>query len=163
MKERMKRLLLELVRDSSRSDRELAKALGYSQPAISRMKQRLAASGAIREFTAVPDFPEIGYEIMAITIGKASPTLSPDQQEKARALVFERANVIFAGSARGMGSNGVLISLHKNYSGFLDFIANLESKSEGYMENVDTVLISLKSDGIVKPLSIATLAKATQA
>jgi DNA-binding Lrp family transcriptional regulator len=148
---------MELVRDSSRSEGELSKILGYSKPTISRMKQRLIESGAVKEFTVIPDFPEIGYEIMAITVGKASRALSSDQQERAKKLI-ERPNVVFVGSAQGPRGNGVMISFHRNYGDFLDFITHLKSRSFGFMEKVETMLVSLKSDGVMKPFSIATLA-----
>ena len=48
MKERMMRVLLEYLKDSKRSDREIAKIVGVSQPTITRMRQRLVKEGAIR-------------------------------------------------------------------------------------------------------------------
>ena len=39
-----------------------------------------------------------------------------------------------------------------------DFITDLKSNSEGYMEQVDFMLIGLQSDRIVKPLSFSYLA-----
>ena len=44
MKKRMMSLLLELLKDSKRSDRELAKVLGVSQPTVTRMRQRLVCA-----------------------------------------------------------------------------------------------------------------------
>lgn len=154
----MMRLVSELLKDSKKSDRELAKVLGVSQPTVSRVRNKLRKEGLIREYTIVPDFAKLGYEIMAVTIAKAKTTLSPSEQEKAKKLVVENPQVIFAASAIGMGRNGVMISFHKSYSDFLNFMTNLESKSEGYMEDVDTMLVNLKSPMIVKPLSLAYLA-----
>ena len=64
MKKIMMRLLLELMKDSKRSDRELAKVLGVSQPTVSRMRSRLVKEGIIREFTVIPNFVKMGYENM---------------------------------------------------------------------------------------------------
>jgi len=55
MKKRMMSLLLELLKDSKRSDRELAKVLEVSQPTVTRMRSRLVKEGMIREFTIIPD------------------------------------------------------------------------------------------------------------
>ncbi len=154
----MKRLLFELLKDSKRSDRELAKILGVSQPTVTRMRHALVEEGIVQEFTAIPDFAKLGYEIMALTIAKAKATLGPDEQEKARKLVLEEPRVIFVASAEGMGRNGVMISFHKSYSDYHDFITNLKLGSEGYMEDVGTMLVSLKSPMIVKPLSLSYLA-----
>ena len=59
-------LLLELLKNSKRSDREIAKALGVSQPTVSRRRQRLVEEGMIKEFTVIPDFTKMGYEILEI-------------------------------------------------------------------------------------------------
>ena len=149
---------MELLKDSKRSDRELAKALGVSQPTITRMRHRLVKDGIIREFTVMPDFTKMGYKIMAITLAKAKTTLTPKEQERARTLVLENPHVIFVARANGMGRNGVMISLHRNYSDFVRFTSNLQSESIGHMENVDTMLINLMSDAVVKPLSLSYLA-----
>jgi len=153
-----RKLLAELLKNSKKSDRELAKVLGVSQPTVSRVRDKLRREGMIREYTIVPDFAKLGYEIMAVTIAKAKATLSPSQQEKAKKLVVENPQAIFVASAEGMGRNGVMISLHKSYSDFRNFMTDLKFMSEGYMEDVDSMLVSLKSPMIVKPLSLAYLA-----
>jgi len=61
MEKKMTSLLLELLKDSKRSDREIAKVLGVSQPTITRMRQRLVKEGAIKEFTVIPDFVRMGF------------------------------------------------------------------------------------------------------
>ncbi|MDH5664027.1 MAG: winged helix-turn-helix transcriptional regulator, partial [Candidatus Bathyarchaeota archaeon] len=63
MKKRMMNLLLELLKNSKRSDREIAKVVGVSQPTITRMRQRLVREGAIKHFTVIPDLVKMGYEI----------------------------------------------------------------------------------------------------
>jgi DNA-binding Lrp family transcriptional regulator len=153
-----RKLLAELLKNSKKSDRELAKVLGVSQPTVSRTRDKLRKEGLIREYTIVPDFAKLGYEIMAITIAKAKATLSPSEQEKAKKLVLENPRVIFVAGAEGMGKNGVMISLHKSYSDFRNFTTDLKFRSEGYMEDVDTMIVSLESPMIVKPLSLAYLA-----
>jgi DNA-binding Lrp family transcriptional regulator len=158
IKELMRRLFIELLKDSKRSDRELAKVLRCSQATVSRTRHTLVKEGIIQEFTVMPNFAKLGYEIMAITLARAKVTLSPSEQEKASKLVLENPRVIFVAPANGMGKNGVMISLHRNYSDYSNFMSELQFKSEGYMEDVDTILVSLKSP-IVKPLSLTYLAK----
>jgi DNA-binding Lrp family transcriptional regulator len=118
----------------------------------------LVKEGIIREFTVIPDFAKLGYEIMAVTIARAKATLTPSEQEFAKKLVLEEPRVIFVASAWGMGRNGVMISLHKDYADFSDFMNNLKFNSGGYVEEVDSMLVSLKTDMIAKPLSLSYLA-----
>ena len=70
MKKRMLKLLFELMKNAKRSDREIAKIIGVSQPTITRMRQRLEKT-AIVDYTVIPDWTELGFEIMAMTLVKA--------------------------------------------------------------------------------------------
>ncbi|MDH5418954.1 MAG: Lrp/AsnC family transcriptional regulator [Candidatus Bathyarchaeota archaeon] len=156
MKKRMMRLLLELLKDSKRSDRELAKVLDVSQPTVSRMRSRLVKEGIIRDFTVMPDFVKMGYEIMAINCFKSKT--SEEIAERAKKWTMSKPNIIFAAAAQGMGKNAVMISLHRNYTDFSNFLGEVLAEDENVMEDYDTMLISLEGR-IVKPLSLKYLAE----
>ena len=117
MKTSMMRLLLELLKNSKRSDRELAKILGVSQPTITRTRHKLEQDGMIEDYTIVPDFEKIGFEIMAINFVKIRPqVLSTETDEQARKFTATFPNTIFASQGEGIGMTGVSISFYKNYS-----------------------------------------------
>jgi DNA-binding Lrp family transcriptional regulator len=63
------KLLKELIRNSKRSDRELAKAVNLSQPTVTRLRK--LADKYVRSYTIVPEFGKIGYELLAFTFVKA--------------------------------------------------------------------------------------------
>jgi DNA-binding Lrp family transcriptional regulator len=157
MKERMMKLLSELLKDSKRSDREIAKGLGVSQPTVTRMRQRLLREEVIKEFTVIPDFVKMGYEIMAITCIKTKMAIVTELEEKAEKWWKKYPNVIFVSRAEGMG-NGVMISLHNSYTDFSKFLMVLRLESGGDLQDYDTMLISLKEKA-VKPLSLKYLAE----
>jgi len=153
----MMSLLLELLKDSKRTDRELAKVLGVSQPTVTRMRSRLVNEGVIKEFTVIPDLVKMGYEIMAISCVKKK-TFPTKLEEKAMKWMKKYPNIIFAARAEGMGKNGVMISLHKSYTEFSKFVSQNLQYWGDEIDNYDTMLISL--DGlIVKPLSLRYLAE----
>jgi Lrp/AsnC family transcriptional regulator for asnA, asnC and gidA len=154
MKKKMLNLLLELLKDSKRSDREIAKILGVSQPTITRTRQRLVKEGAIKEFTVIPDFVKLGYEIMAIIFFKLK--VAKASIGKAIEVTRERPNIIFASEAEGMGKNGVIISLHKSYTDYSKFLSDLRSEGGDDLQDYDAVLISLE-ERILKPLSLKYL------
>jgi DNA-binding Lrp family transcriptional regulator len=156
VKARMLSLLLELLKDSKRSDRELAKVLGVSQPTVSRMRSRLVKEGIIQDFTVIPDFVRMGYEIMAINCFKSKS--SKELAEKAKKWMMSKPNIIFAAAAQGMGKNGIMISLHRDYTDFSNFLVEVMAEDETVMKEYDTMLISLKGR-IVKPLSLKYLAE----
>ncbi len=69
-----------------------------------------------------------------------------------------KPSVIFAARAEGMGKNGVMISMHKDYTDFSDFIADFMMDWGDDVQEYGTLLTALKGT-IVKPLSLKHLAK----
>jgi DNA-binding Lrp family transcriptional regulator len=47
------KLLPELLNDSRRSDRDLARSLGTSQPTVTRTRIRLEKEGYLKEYTVI--------------------------------------------------------------------------------------------------------------
>ncbi len=79
----------ELILNSRRSDRELAKAVGVSQPTVGRMIKKLEKEGYIREYTIVPDFQRLGYHLMALIFVKLKQGLTAEKIEEARRIAQE--------------------------------------------------------------------------
>ena len=156
MKERMMKVLLEYLKDSKRSDRELAKIVGVSQPTITRMRQRLVREGVIKHFTVIPDFAKLGYAIMAISHIKTKSVAVTELEEKAEKYWKKYPNVIFVSRAEGMGKNGVLISLHKSYSDYFNFLTENLREWGDYLQEYESMLVDLNGR-IVKPLSLTYL------
>jgi len=156
MKNRMMRLLLEHLKDSKRSDREMAKVLGVTSSTITRMRQRLSKKGAIQEFTVIPDLVEMGYEIMAVS--SFNLRVTEESMEKAKKVTMSKPTIIFESSGQGMGKNAVMISPHRDYTDFSEFLRDLRLEPGADPRDYDTMLISLKEEA-VKPLSLKYLAK----
>lgn len=155
----MKRLLFELLKDSSRSDRKLARVLGVSQATVSRMRHRLVKEGYIHHFTFCPDLVKLGYEIMAISTVKTK--LSPEILEKGKQWMNKYPNIIFSARAEGKGANGIMISLHKDYTDYSNFRSENLQYWGDVIEDYDSMLISLKGT-IAKPFSFRYLAQQEQ-
>ncbi len=116
-KELSEQLLRELLKNSKRSDRELAKVLKVSQPTITRTRQKLEKNGMIEDYTIIPNFKKMGFEIFALTFVKMRPDIRlPEIVEEARKYAAKFPNAIFASSGEGLGMTGVIISFHKNYT-----------------------------------------------
>jgi len=60
-------LLKELLADSKRSYRELAKAIGVSAATVINHVQRLESAGVIKDYTIGLDHERLGYELTVIT------------------------------------------------------------------------------------------------
>jgi len=156
MKKIMKKLLAELLKNSKRSDREISKLLGVSQPTISRMRSRLVKEGVIKEFTVIPDLTEMGFEILAINCFRAK--VSKEVRDKAIEKTMASPNILFSARCQGGGKNGITISLHRNYTEYSKFITTVLSEGADEIEEHETYLISLK-DFIAKPFSLKYIAE----
>ena len=93
MKEIVLKLIAELLKDARKSDRDLAKAIGVSQPTASRIRTRLEQEGFVREYAMIPDFRKLGYEIIAVTFMKLQSKLEQGDIEKIRELAKERPRI----------------------------------------------------------------------
>ena len=156
MKKRMLKLLFELMKNAKRSDREIAKIIGVSQPTITRMRQRLEKT-AIVDYTVIPDWTELGFEIMAITLVKVKGL--PEITEKSRKWAMNNPNVVFAAGGEGMGMDYSLLSFHKNYSDYSRFISDLKTEWAENLRDVQSFLMATGEGKTVKPLSLKYLEK----
>src|SRR5512136_1409157 len=64
------KLLFELMKDSHRSDRQLAKSLEVSQPTVTRRRAMLEENYT-EGYTVIPKLGRIGFEIAAFTFLKS--------------------------------------------------------------------------------------------
>jgi DNA-binding Lrp family transcriptional regulator len=62
-----KKLLKELLKDSKRSYRELAKSIGVSAATVINHIQRLESGGVIIDYSSRLDHERIGYELTVVT------------------------------------------------------------------------------------------------
>lgn len=158
MKKRMLKLLFELMKNSKRSDREIAKIIGVSQPTITRMRQRLEKKGIV-EYTVIPDWTELGFEIVAFTFIKVKK--QPGLTERGREWAMKNPNVVFAAGGEGMGMDCTMISFHKNFSAFSSFIANLRMDWAENLRDLQSFLMTVDEERKMKPFSLKYLEKAS--
>jgi DNA-binding Lrp family transcriptional regulator len=156
MKKRMLKLLFELMKNAKRSDREIAKIIGVSQPTITRMRQRLEKT-AIVDYTVIPDWTELGFEIMAMTFIKAKGANAAT--ENAKKWAMKNPNVVFAAGGEGMGMDYSVLSFHKNYADFSSFMDNLRKEWAENLQDVQTFLMATGEKKTIKPLSLKYLEK----
>ena len=137
-------LLRELLKNSKRSDRQLAKVLGVSQPTITRTRRKLEQEGIIQEYTIIPDFRKMGFEILAITFVKMRPDLlTPQIMEEAKKYGEKWPNVILVSSGEGLGMTGVIVSFHKNYTEYHHRLNLLRVDWKEFSEDIRSFIVSL--------------------
>jgi DNA-binding Lrp family transcriptional regulator len=157
MKDTELKLICELIRNSRRSDRELAKLIGISQPTVSRIRTRLEKEG-ILDYTAIPNLIKLGFGIVAVVFGKRSFQKAPESHlQKAIDYAREHPNIIFGAAGQGLGFDRISISIHKDYSEYAKFAQETRTAWAGIMD-VESFLIDLSSKDMVQPLSLKPFA-----
>lgn len=153
------KLICELIRNTRKSDRELAKLIGVSQPTVSRIRARLEKEGVIA-YTGVPDLKKLGFQIIAVTFGNSkSGPHSDAMTAKAKTFIDDHPNLIFASSGRGLSSDRIAISVHKSYSDYAEYVREIRAEWPEFMTMTDSFLISLNSDNIPRPISLKYIAE----
>ena len=75
------KILQQLFRNSKKSDRELAKAIGISQATFTRRRKQLERK-IIQEYTITPNLWELGFEILAFTFVRSQSPKSKEGWEE---------------------------------------------------------------------------------
>lgn len=157
------KLLFELMKNSHRSDRQLAKALGVSQPTVTRRRAMLEKN-YIEGYTIIPKFGQMGFEIAAFTFLK-SKLKQKTGKEKDEALkkmkewYMSQPNVVLVQDGRGMGWDAICISLHQSFSDFAAFIRAQDSELSEWIIESQTFHADLKPGIVIKPFHLKYLAK----
>lgn len=156
-KELAEKLLRELLNNSKRSDRELAKLLKVSQPTITRTRHKLEKNGMIQDYTITPDFKKMGFELLAITLFKMKPELhSPEILKKAQKYTEKFPNAIFAGTGEGLGMTSAVISFHHNFTDYTRKWNQMRMDWKDYILDLESFIVSLE-DGVIKRFSTTHL------
>jgi DNA-binding Lrp family transcriptional regulator len=157
-KEREKlQLLLELIKNARKSDREIAKTLKISQPTVTRKRTSLEKEGYIREFTVIPNLEKMGYEIMAVSLLTFSES-KPELTERAREWCKRQSSILFAGGGEGLGMHSIMVSVHKNYASYSRLITKLREDWQPNLKDVQSFLTSVSRRELVyKPFSFRYL------
>jgi DNA-binding Lrp family transcriptional regulator len=153
------------MKNSRRSDRELAHSIGVSQPTISRVIARLEKQGIIKEYTMIPDFEKLGYTLASLTFVSLRSKLTREEIQKAREITTHDmcnecpSEILMFERGMGMDYTGVIIAMHKDYSSYTklrdrikryDFIDQLRTNS---------FIIDLQDKIHYRYITFSTLAK----
>jgi len=156
MKEMERKLLSELMKNSRRSDRELAKAIDVSQPTTTRLRTKLEKEGYIKEYTILPNFKKIGYTIMALNFIKLDPKLTDREIEGFRKMhpeimVREPFGVVLIQRGIGLGYDAAIVSFHQDYASYDAFRNHVKHSMGPSITEMNTFLISLEENNTLPP------------
>ncbi len=156
------KVLAELMKNSRRSDRQIARAIGVSQPTVSRIISRLEKKGAIKEYTVIPDFRMLGYNILGMSRLNVSEASKPELNNvRMNALQMEKDNpnaFLMALNGLAGNKNRVFMVLYQTYSDYINVKRIVENASFVDVASVDTFLADLNDETNMRTLSMASVA-----
>jgi DNA-binding Lrp family transcriptional regulator len=165
MKDVELRIISELMKNSRRSDREIAKIIGVSQPTVSRTIAKLEKEGVLREYTVIPDFRKLGYSLVAVTLGSVKEEFrKPEMLDEARRKFIQSFNdkafeVILDERGMGMGYDGIIVSFHRSYSEYVEFKSWIEQMPFISADRLNSFLIDLNDNVHHRYLTFSNLAR----
>ena len=159
------KIISELLKNSKLSDRSLAHKLGVSQPTVSRRRVMLEKT-AIDNYTLVPKWDKIGYEILAINFVKIKLAIATDEKyqavrERGMKWLMKQPNIIMAGASRGMGMDAFNISLHKNYADYDEWFRSFRGEWGDLVDDIQSVIVNLCGGEVIKPLNFKYISEIT--
>jgi DNA-binding Lrp family transcriptional regulator len=157
------KIVCALMKNGKKSDRELAKDVGVSQPTVTRTRKRLEKEGVIKEYTIIPDFRKLGFEIAAVTLVKFVRELSAKEYDElrkvSRGYEKERSGAfLMAMNGMGLGYNRVFISFHKNYASYVKDMNDMGAIPYVDQRHLDSFMISLVDEKHFQPLTLSVIA-----
>ena len=144
MREKAKKLLKELLKDSKRSDRQLAKILKVSQPTVTRIRHKLETNGMIQEYTIIPNFRKMGFELFVINFAKIRPEVFlSERRKKAEEFIAKFPNTIFASTGDGFGMNAVSIAFYRNFTEYHRRVNHMKSEWKDIIEDIQSFIVPI--------------------
>jgi len=152
------------MKNSRRSDRELAKVLGISQPTVSR-RRTIVEKDFIDGYTAIPKWEKVGFELAAFTFVKpklkyAKPEVRKAGFKRVEEWMMNQPNVVLAIDGQGMGWDAIFVSFHKNYSEFAEFMRKHDSELSDLLIESQSFIADINPTTIRKPFHLKYLADA---
>ena len=162
MKENELKLIAELMKNSRRSDRELAKAIGTSQPTATRIRRRLEKEGYIKEYTMIPDFVRLGYGILAFNFANFRKPLGREEcaELHKRTIKMDRdyptANLL-AMNGIGLGKERISAALFEDYTSFAKAVSLAKQIPNVDSSSVESFVVDLKDETHFRSLTLSAV------
>ncbi len=156
------RLLRELIANSKRSDRELARAMGTTQPTVGRLRKKLEKEGYVSEYTLIPDLAKLDVEFIAFTAIAWGHYQNQDKLKEFREYIRQSHFVFFSAPGEGLqGKTKLIVSLHRDYKSYELFIRKIRAHWAPMIDSMETFLVS--TDNIIRQFTFEGVASMLEA
>jgi len=136
-----RRLLRELLIDSKRSYRELARSIGVSTATVINRVQRLESSGVIKGYTIIIDHERLGFELTVVT----EITVSKGRLIEVEEAVSKLPNVCAVYDVTGL-TDAMVVAKFRSRRDLSKFTKGLLAMPYVERTNTHVVLTTVKED-----------------
>ena len=136
-----KKLLRELLIDSKRSYRELARSIGVSTATVINRVQRLESSGVIKGYTIIVDHERLGFELTVVT----EITVSKGRLIEVEEAVSKLPNVCAVYDITGL-TDAMVVAKFRSRRDLSKFTKGLLAMPYVERTNTHVVLTTVKED-----------------
>jgi DNA-binding Lrp family transcriptional regulator len=164
MKDTELKVVIGLMKNSRRSDRELSRVIGVSQPTVSRMINKLEKEGVIKEYTMIPDYSKLGFELMSMTFTKMKGVLSKeildDMKKRAGNMMGEHPSALILGiTGMGCGADYVAVAFHRDYNEYTEYMKDIREFPSVNIDETKSFIINLRNKNQLQSLSFSQVAR----
>ena len=150
------------MKNSRRSDRELARTLRVSQPTVTRIRTRLEKEGIVKEYTMIPDFAKLGFGIASIDFAKLRGPIPEEKLMEIREQVRQTSkkkplSTIVGMSGMGCNADRVVVAFHEDYSTYMEYLRTIRQHPLVIVDQIRSFVINLKDKSQYLPLTLSTL------
>lgn len=141
----------------------MAKKLNVSQPTISRTRKKLEKEGYIKEYTIIPDYHKLGFQIVSFTLAKLKKGVSEDaliemRKETNQILQSENVSAILTMRGTGLDADYITVSFHESYDTYRRTISQIRQTPILEVAGTRTFIASL-GESHFRPLTHSALAQ----
>jgi DNA-binding Lrp family transcriptional regulator len=136
-----KKILAELLKDSKRSYRDIARAVGVSASTVINHVNRLESAGVIKDYTVRLDFERLGFELTVITEMTVSRGKLLETQEEITKMPYVCGVYDVTGEI-----DSIVIAKFRNRRELSEFPKDLLSMPYVERTNTHVVLNTMKED-----------------
>lgn len=158
------RLIAELMKNSRRSDRELARTLKVSQPTVTRIRNKLEKEGFVKEYTMIPDFAKLGYQIMGVSFASLDEPQRNGSTAESRKAVVETEQKhphasLTAVRGSGTGKDTMFITFYRNYAAYAEAMQLTKRIPYVSIDSLESFLVDLNDKNNYRILTMAQVAR----
>jgi len=118
------------------------------------------------DYTAIPNFGKLGFEILALSFYRWKPEANSELIEnrgailrKLGAFLASYKTIIFTANGQGFGMEKMMISVHKSYTDYSRLMDAVRLEWGQYLSQSSSFIISLTTEVVGRELTFKHLAE----